>query len=72
MSGISIADLTRWRCVRPPGEYSMSIYDRPFDPDSPLKRSGCICGHHRSPEEHEYDARRTMICEPAAAPSEER
>ena len=47
----------------------MSIYDRPFDPDSPLKRSGCICGHHRSPEEHEYDTRRTMMCEPAAAPS---
>src|SRR5258705_5759220 len=49
----------------------MSIYDRPFDPNRPLNRSGCVCGRHRSPEEHDYGARRTLMCGPAAAPSEE-
>jgi nitrate/nitrite transport system substrate-binding protein len=49
----------------------MSIYDRPFDPNNPLNRSGCACGRHRSPEEHDYDARRTLMCEPVASPSEE-
>ena len=33
----------------------MSIYDRPFDPDqSAASRSGCVCGRHRSPAEHDY------------------
>ena len=45
----------------------MSIYDRPFDPDQPL-RPGCVCGRHRSAQEHDY-ASRTLQCEPVAAPS---
>ena len=50
----------------------MSIYDRPFDPDRPLERAGCVCGRHRSPAEHDYEAGRTMMCEPVAAQSEEK
>jgi nitrate/nitrite transport system substrate-binding protein len=50
----------------------MTIYDRPFDPNHPLNRSGCICGRHRSQGEHDHDAARTMQCEPAAAQSEEK
>jgi nitrate/nitrite transport system substrate-binding protein len=42
----------------------MSIYDQPFDPNRPLERAGCICGRHRSPGEHDHEARRTMICAP--------
>jgi nitrate/nitrite transport system substrate-binding protein len=47
----------------------MTIYDSPFDPNHPLDRSGCICGRHRSREEHEYDTARTMRCQPAASQS---
>ncbi len=50
----------------------MTIYDQPFDPSRPLERSGCICGRHRSSAEHEYEASRTMMCEPVAAQSEEK
>jgi nitrate/nitrite transport system substrate-binding protein len=50
----------------------MSIYDRPFEPNNPLSRAGCACGGHRSAEEHDYDARRIILCESAAAPSEEK
>ena len=39
----------------------MSIYDRPFNPNNPLHRSGCICGRHRSPEEHDHDAAVTEL-----------
>src|SRR6185295_15783970 len=46
----------------------MSIYDRPFDPNQPMK--GCLCGQHRSVEEHDYASR--MQCEPVAAPTEEK
>ena len=49
----------------------MSIYDRPFDPNQPLSRSGCVCGRHRSAEEHDH-ASRTLQCEPVAAQSEEK
>jgi nitrate/nitrite transport system substrate-binding protein len=42
----------------------MSISDRPFDPDQPLNRTGCVCGRHRSPEEHAYEANRTLQCAP--------
>jgi nitrate/nitrite transport system substrate-binding protein len=44
----------------------MSIYDQPFDPNRPLERAGCICGRHRSPAEHDYEAGRTMMCAPVA------
>jgi nitrate/nitrite transport system substrate-binding protein len=44
----------------------MPIYDQPFDPDRPL-RPGCFCGRHRSPAEHDYEAGRTMLCEPVAS-----
>src|SRR5882724_4833747 len=50
----------------------MTIYDSPFDPNRPLDRSGCICGRHRSREEHEYDAARTMQCQPVVSQSEEK
>jgi nitrate/nitrite transport system substrate-binding protein len=46
----------------------MSIYDRPFDPNQPMK--GCLCGQHRSPQEHDYASR--MQCEPVAALTEEK
>src|ERR1043165_8999412 len=42
----------------------MSIFDQPFDPDRPLSR-GCICGRHRTAAEHDYAARRTVMCESA-------
>jgi len=42
----------------------MSIYDRPFDPNNPLNRAGCVCGRHRSPAEHDHEARGTMMCAP--------
>ena len=42
----------------------MSIYDRPFDPNNPLSRAGCVCGRHRSPAEHDHEASRTMTCAP--------
>ncbi len=50
----------------------MTIYDRPFDPNRPLNRSGCICGRHRSQPEHDHEAARTMMCEPVAAQSDEK
>ena len=50
----------------------MTIYDQPFHPNRPLERSGCMCGRHQSPEEHQYDVRRTMMCEPADAQSIEK
>jgi len=50
----------------------MTIYDRPFDPNRPLPRSGCICGRHHSQPEHDHEAARTMMCEPVAAQSDEK
>ncbi len=50
----------------------MTIYDRPFDPDRPLDRSGCVCGRHRSPAEHDHEAALTMQCQPVAGPGEEK
>ena len=47
----------------------MPIDDQPFDPERPL-RSGCICGLHRSLAEHDDEASRPMVCEPA--PSQEK
>jgi len=47
----------------------MSIYDRPFDPNQPLK--GCNCGGHRSQAEHDHHARQ-LQCELVAAPSMEK
>ena len=32
----------------------MSTFDDPFDSDRELKRSGCVCGQHRSAAEHEH------------------
>jgi len=50
----------------------MPIYDRPFDPNRSLNRSGCICGRHRNPEEHDYEASRTMQCTPVEAQSDDK
>jgi nitrate/nitrite transport system substrate-binding protein len=49
----------------------MSIDDRPFDPNQPLSRSGCICGRHRSAAEHDYEARLLPRCEPVTSQSDE-
>ena len=50
----------------------MTIYDRPFDPNHPLSRSGCVCGRHRSPAEHDHEAALTMQCQPVGAQSQEK
>src|SRR3978361_1872932 len=42
---------------------SMSTFDDPFDSDRELKRSGCVCGQHRSAAEHEH-ATLALRCEP--------
>src|SRR3984893_9596264 len=46
----------------------MSTFDDPFDADRKLSRSGCVCGQHRSADEHDRAAL-ALRCEPA--PSEE-
>src|SRR4051794_8284800 len=53
------------------GAQSMTIHDAPFDPNRPLSRSGCICGRHRSAEEHD-SASRALQCERIPATSEEK
>lgn len=50
----------------------MSTFDSPFDPNRPLDRSGCSCGRHRNPHEHERDAIRQLQCEPVEVESEEK
>ena len=50
----------------------MTIYDRPFHPNHPLNRSGCVCGRHRSQPAHDHDAARTMQCEPVVTQSDEK
>src|SRR5436190_21840022 len=50
----------------------MSTFDDPFDTDRELVRRGCVCGQHRSPNQHDC-AERTFRCEPAEpAASEEK
>ncbi len=46
----------------------MSTFDDPFDADRGLSRTGCMCGQHRTAEEHDRAAPQ-LRCEPA--PSEE-
>ena len=46
----------------------MSTFDDPFDADRGLSRAGCVCGQHRSAEEHDRAAPQ-LRCEPA--PSQE-
>lgn len=50
----------------------MSTFDSPFDPNRPLDRSGCSCGRHRNPHEHERDAIRQLQCEPVEVEREEK
>src|SRR5712671_5667482 len=45
-------------------ESGMSTFDDPFDADRRLSRSGCVCGQHRSADEHDQAAL-TLRCEPA-------
>src|ERR1700716_3633125 len=47
----------------------MSTFDDPFDADRKLSRSSCICGQHRSADEHDQAAL-TLRCEPV--PSDEK
>ncbi|HYS86009.1 MAG TPA: CmpA/NrtA family ABC transporter substrate-binding protein, partial [Bradyrhizobium sp.] len=42
----------------------MSTFDDPFDADRKLSRTGCVCGQHRSADEHDQAAL-TLRCEPA-------
>jgi len=39
---------------------AMSTFDNPFDPQRRLDRTGCVCGRHRSPAEHDYDAQQQL------------
>src|SRR6202166_4698341 len=48
--------------------WGMSTFDDPFDADRKLSRSGCACGQHGSPAEHEQAAL-ALRCEPV--PSDE-
>src|SRR5258708_5317973 len=41
----------------------MSPFDDPFNADRQLSRSGCVCGQHRSAEEHDAAAL-AVRCEP--------
>src|ERR1700687_1699251 len=50
-------------------EWGMSTFDDPFDADRGLSRTGCVCGQHRSAEEHD-SAAPALRCEPE--PSEEK
>src|SRR6187200_3604138 len=70
-AGTSIANLGSGCELPPARRASMSIHDRPFDPTQALNRSGCVCGRHRSAEEHDY-ASRNLQCEPVAAHSKEK
>src|SRR5260221_13263484 len=42
----------------------MSTFDDPFNADRKLSRSGCVCGQHRSADEHDQAAL-ALRCEPA-------
>jgi nitrate/nitrite transport system substrate-binding protein len=46
----------------------MSTFDDPFDADRELSPSGCVCGRHRSADQHDQAAL-TLRCEPV--PSDE-
>src|SRR5712672_880180 len=45
-------------------ESGMSTFDDPFNADRRLSRTGCVCGQHRSADEHDQAAL-TLRCEPA-------
>src|SRR6202521_1201229 len=45
-------------------ESGMSTFDDPFNADRKLSRTGCVCGQHRSADEHDRAAL-TLRCEPA-------
>jgi hypothetical protein len=39
------------------GRVFMAEFKHPYDPQHPERELGCICGRHRSPLEHEQEAR---------------
>jgi nitrate/nitrite transport system substrate-binding protein len=41
----------------------MAEFKHPYEPQHPGQEPGCICGRHRSPLEHEHEAR-TLQCVP--------
>src|ERR1700716_1174440 len=45
---------------------AMSTFDNPFDPQRRLDRTGCVCGRHRSPAEHDDDAQRQLLLAPTS------
>src|SRR5467141_1263895 len=45
-------------------ESGMSTFDDPFNADRRLSRTGCVCGQHRSADEHDQAAP-TLRCGPA-------
>jgi len=44
----------------------MADFKHPYDPQYPDTQSGCICGRHRSPLEHEHELR-VLQCVPATS-----
>lgn len=44
----------------------MAAFKHPYDPQHPEYEPGCICGRHRSPLEHEREAR-VLQCVPVAS-----
>src|ERR1700716_1925461 len=62
------ADFAFWLSRHHAKEWGMSTFDDPFDADRKLSRSSCICGQHRSADEHDQAAL-TLRCEPV--PTEE-
>ena len=55
----------------------MSSFDDPFDPEIPLDREGCSCGHHKTQDEHdrevaEYEQHRQLRLQTVASSEESR
>jgi nitrate/nitrite transport system substrate-binding protein len=44
----------------------MAEFKHPYDPKHPEALSGCICGRHRNPLEHEHESR-MLQCMPVAS-----
>ena len=58
-------------------EEPMSSFDDPFDPEIPLNREGCSCGHHKTQEQHdaavaELQRRRQLQLQTVTASEESR
>jgi nitrate/nitrite transport system substrate-binding protein len=54
--------------ARPKGVTIMTMFDNPFDPSRPLKRTGCSCGRHIDQTEHDRAATLQVTAVEAPAP----